>query len=83
MTRNAADMFDSIKAGNILLADRAYDSNALRNWLAEGGRLKPVWHGSDIANSLDLDNPSLFPFCFGQPLQSQLGETLSIRLVKT
>ena len=35
--RSAADMFDSIKAGNVLLADRAYDSNALRDWLEERG----------------------------------------------
>ena len=35
--RSAADMLGSIKAGNILLADRAYDSNALRDWLAERG----------------------------------------------
>jgi len=35
--RSAADMFDSIKQGNILLADRAYDSNALRSWLKERG----------------------------------------------
>ena len=33
--RRAVDMFDTLQAGNILLADRAYDSNALREWLAE------------------------------------------------
>jgi transposase len=37
--RSAVDMFDTPRAGNILLADRAYDSNALREWLAERG----VW----------------------------------------
>ena len=35
--RSAADMFDSIKASNIFLADRTYDSNDLRDWLAERG----------------------------------------------
>jgi transposase len=35
--RSAVDMFDTLEAGNILLADRAYDSNALREWLAERG----------------------------------------------
>lgn len=35
--RSAADMFDTLQAGNVLLADRAYDSNALREWLAERG----------------------------------------------
>ena len=28
-------MFDTVGTGNILLADRAYDSNALREWLDE------------------------------------------------
>ena len=35
--RSAEDMFDSVRAGNILLADRAYDSNALRQYLAARG----------------------------------------------
>jgi transposase len=35
--RSAVDMFDTVGAGNILLADRAYDSNALREWLDERG----------------------------------------------
>jgi transposase len=35
--RSAADMFETVQAGNILLADRAYDSNALRAWLTERG----------------------------------------------
>ena len=32
--RSAVDMFETLRAGNILLADRAYDPNALRAWLA-------------------------------------------------
>ncbi len=35
--RSAEDMFDTVRAGTILLADRAYDSNALRERLAERG----------------------------------------------
>jgi transposase len=35
--RSATDMFETVQAGNILLADRAYDSNALRDWLTERG----------------------------------------------
>ena len=35
--RSAEDMFSTVRAGTILLADRAYDSNALREWLAERG----------------------------------------------
>ncbi len=35
--RSAEDMFDSLRRGNVLLADRAYDSNALRERLAERG----------------------------------------------
>ena len=35
--RSAQDMFDTLKAGNILLADRAYDSDALHHLMAERG----------------------------------------------
>ncbi|BBK42186.1 hypothetical protein STVA_53130 [Allostella vacuolata] len=35
--RSAADMLDGMKEGQILLADRAYDSNALRQALADRG----------------------------------------------
>jgi transposase len=35
--RSAEDMFSTVQAGNILLADRAYDSDALRERLAERG----------------------------------------------
>jgi transposase len=43
--RSAADMLGSIQAGHILLADRAYDSDALRQTLAERGawaNVKPM-----------------------------------------
>jgi transposase len=33
----AADMFDTLKAGHILLADRAYDSDVLRDTLTSRG----------------------------------------------
>jgi transposase len=35
--RAAADMFDTLQAGHILLADRAYDSDALRDSLRKRG----------------------------------------------
>ena len=35
--RSAEDMFDTVRAGTIVLADRAYDSNALRERLAGRG----------------------------------------------
>tara|TARA_R110000868_G_scaffold76344_1_gene219645 strand:- start:449 stop:922 length:474 start_codon:yes stop_codon:yes gene_type:complete len=35
--RSAAYMFNTVQAGDILLADRAYDSNALRESLARRG----------------------------------------------
>ena len=35
--RTAADMFDSVQAGHILLADRAYDSDGLRELLIKRG----------------------------------------------
>jgi transposase len=43
--RSAADMLDNVAAGQILLADRAYDSDALRERLAERGawaNIKPM-----------------------------------------
>src|SRR5690554_5480488 len=35
--RSAADMFDTVEAGHILLADRAYDGDALRSEMAKRG----------------------------------------------
>jgi transposase len=35
--RSAADMLDSLAAGDVLLADRAYDSDALRAKMADRG----------------------------------------------
>jgi len=43
--RSADDMLDSVGAGQTLLADRAYDSDALRDTLAERGakaNIKPM-----------------------------------------
>lgn len=43
--RSAADMFDSLGAGNVLLADRAYDSDLLRAAMEERGvraNIKPM-----------------------------------------
>jgi transposase len=43
--RSAQDMLDTVKAGQILLADRAYDSDALRKELAARGawaNVKPM-----------------------------------------
>lgn len=45
--RSAADMLGSVGAGQMLLADRAYDSDALRRALAERGAtatIKPLRH---------------------------------------
>ena len=35
--RSAADLLDTVQAGQILLADRGYDSDALRSKMAERG----------------------------------------------
>ena len=35
--RSAVDMLKTMRAGNILLANRAYDYNALREWLCKRG----------------------------------------------
>jgi transposase len=40
--RSAADMFDSMGAGDVLLADRAYDSDALRDALGERGAIANI-----------------------------------------
>ena len=40
--RSAADMFDSLRAGQTLLADRAYDSDGLRETLAERGAVANI-----------------------------------------
>ena len=40
--RSAEDMLDTLKAGDILLADRAYDSDKLRQTLADRGVLSSV-----------------------------------------
>jgi transposase len=39
--RSAADMLGTVQPGNILLGDRAYDSDALRQTLAERGAWEP------------------------------------------
>ena len=57
--RSAADMLDDLQAGQILLADRAYDSNALREAMAAQG----VW-----ANIRPMDQrrdpPAFSPFLY-------------------
>ena len=50
--RAACDMLGSLAAGNILLADRAYDSDALRQTLAE----RAAW-----ANVKPMPNPRNVP----------------------
>jgi len=43
--KSAADMFDTVGAGQVLLADRAYDSDALRHAMIERGawaKIKPM-----------------------------------------
>ena len=48
--RSAADMFESVRQGNVLLADRAYDSDALRQRLAQRGawgNIRPMPHRVD------------------------------------
>ena len=40
--RSAADMFDTVTAGRTLLADRAYDSDALHDTLAKRGALANI-----------------------------------------
>ena len=57
--RSAADMLDGIGEGQILLADRAYDSDALRERLARRGawaNVKPMPHRVNV--------PAFSPFLY-------------------
>jgi transposase len=57
--RSAADMVGGLGPGNILLADRAYDSDALRQSLKERGawaNVKPMPHRVNI--------PAFSPFLY-------------------
>jgi transposase len=57
--RSAADMLDGLQAGQILLADRAYDSNALRDMMTAQGawaNIKPMPHR--------IDPPAFSPFLY-------------------
>lgn len=48
--RSASDMLDGVQAGQILLADRAYDSNALREAMTARGawaNIRPMPHRLD------------------------------------
>ena len=57
--RSASDMLGSLKAGDILLGDRAYDSDALRDALAERGawaNVKPMPNRKNI--------PAFSPFLY-------------------
>jgi transposase len=57
--RSAADMLDDIGAGQILLADRAYDSDALRQQLADQGAWANV---KPMPNRINV--PAFSPFLY-------------------
>ncbi len=59
--RSAEDMFETLRSGNILLADRAYNSNALRDRLAEVG----AW-GNIRAMPHRLDPPAFSNWLYRQ-----------------
>jgi transposase len=57
--RSATDMLDGLGPGQILLADRAYDSNALRQTITAHGawaNVRPMPHRTDI--------PAFSPFLY-------------------
>jgi transposase len=57
--RSAADMLDGVRAGQILLADRAYDSNAIRESMDARGawaNIRPMPHR--------LTPPAFSPFLY-------------------
>jgi transposase len=57
--RSAADMLDDIGPGQILLADRAYDSDALRRQLADRGAWANV---KPMPNRVNI--PAFSPFLY-------------------
>jgi transposase len=57
--RSASDMLGSIAAGQILLADRAYDSDSLRRSLAERGAFANI---KPLRNRINL--PIFSPFLY-------------------
>ena len=57
--RSAADMLDNITKGQILLADRAYDSDAMRAVLASRGAFANV---KPMPNRVNL--PAFSPFLY-------------------
>ena len=57
--RSAADMLDGLGTGQILLADRAYDSDALRKNLAERGAWANV---KPMPNRVNI--PAFSPFLY-------------------
>jgi transposase len=59
--RSAEDMFETLRAGDTLLADRAYDSDALRRWLAE----RKAW-GNIRAMPHRLDPPAFSAWLYKQ-----------------
>ena len=57
--RSAADLLDTVQTGQILLADRGYDSDALRKTMAERGawaNIKPMPNRKNI--------PAFSPFLY-------------------
>lgn len=57
--RSAQDMLETLRAGDILLADRAYDSDALRQTLAERGawaNVRPMPNRTNV--------PAFSPFLY-------------------
>jgi transposase len=57
--RSAADLLGTVREGNILLADRAYDSDALRQTLADRGawaNIRPMSRRTNI--------PAFSPFLY-------------------
>jgi len=57
--RSAEGMFDNIEAGQILLADRAYDSDALRQFFSERGawaNIRPMSNRKNV--------PAFSPFLY-------------------
>ena len=78
--RSAADMLDGIGAGQILLADRAYDSDGLRQSLKERGAWANV---KPLANRKTMPAFSHFLYCYRNLVERFFNKLKHFRAVAT
>ena len=78
--RSAADMVDGVGAGQILLADRAYDSDGLRQSLKERGAWANV---KPMPNRKNVPAFSQFLYCYRNLVERFFNKLKHFRAVAT